>query len=57
MNALGYSKTDQVKYEEFKANRTKIFAEAKPFLDKALTIKPDNASVKAALGNIDSLTK
>jgi hypothetical protein len=50
-------KADQVKYEEFKGNRTKIFAEAKPFLDKALTIKPDNASVKAALGNIDSLTK
>jgi tetratricopeptide (TPR) repeat protein len=57
MNALGYGKADQVKYEELKGNRTKIFAEAKPFLDKALTIKPDNASVKAALGNIDSLTK
>jgi Tfp pilus assembly protein PilF len=36
MNALGYGKADQVKYEELKGNRTKIFAEAKPFLDKAL---------------------
>lgn len=57
MNALGYSKADQVKYEELKKNRAVIFNEAKPYLDKALTIKPDNPSVKAALGNIEALSK
>lgn len=57
MNALGYSKADQVKYEELKKVRAGIFAEAKPYLENALTLKPDNPQVKAALGNIETLSK
>lgn len=57
MNALGYSKADQVKYEELKKRRSGIFGEAKPYLEKALTVKPDNQSVQAALKNIELLSK
>ncbi len=57
MNALGYSYSDQIKFEELKKKRAGIFWEAKPYLEKALLVKPDNPSVKAALGNIETLTK
>lgn len=57
MNALGYSKADQVKYEELKKVRAGIFAEAKPYLERALALKPENPQVKAALGNIETLSK
>jgi tetratricopeptide (TPR) repeat protein len=57
MNALGYSKADQLKYEDLKKKRAVIFGEAKPYLEKALTIKPENQSVQAALKNIELLSK
>jgi hypothetical protein len=57
MNALGYSKADQLKYEELKKQRNAVFMEAKPYLDKAAIAKPDNPEVKKALGNIETMLK
>ena len=57
MNTLGYTKADQVKYEEFKVIRNSLFGQAKGYLDKAKSLQPDNQEVKKALNTIDAMTK
>jgi len=57
MNNLGATKEDLKKYDELKALRDSIFAQAKPYLDKALAKHPDDAEVKKALTTIDAMTR
>jgi tetratricopeptide (TPR) repeat protein len=57
MNALGSSKEDIKKYDELKVQRDAIFLQAKPYLEKANTAKPDDAEIKKALNTIEAMTR
>ncbi|MCS6818746.1 MAG: tetratricopeptide repeat protein [Chitinophagales bacterium] len=53
MNKLGYSKADQIKYEELKKKRSEIFKQAKPYFEKCKELNPDDASTLKALKQIE----
>lgn len=57
MNALGNTKADIEKFDKMKIDRDKIFVEAKPFFEKALSARPDDAKAKSALTQIQLLTQ
>ena len=57
MNALGATKDDLKKYDDLKAQRDAIFMQAKPYLDKALAGKPDDAEIKKILVTIEAMTR
>jgi tetratricopeptide (TPR) repeat protein len=57
MNELGSTKDDIKKYDELKVTRDAIFMQAKPYLEKAQTAKPDDSEVKKALNTIDAMTR
>lgn len=42
MNTLGFSRDDQKKYEQYKAEREQLLRSAIPYFEKALAIEPDN---------------
>lgn len=53
MNKLGYSKADQLKFEELKKKRADIFKSAKPYFDKCKELNPDDALTLKALKQIE----
>jgi tetratricopeptide (TPR) repeat protein len=57
MNALGATKEDLKKYDELKAARDAIFMQAKPYLERANTTRPDDPEIKKALNTIDAMTR
>jgi tetratricopeptide (TPR) repeat protein len=57
MNALGATKEELKKYDQLKAERDAIFLQSKPYLQKALDGKPDDAEIKKILVTIDSMTR
>ena len=57
MNDLGSTKADAKKYEELEVVRNAIFIQAKPYLEKALSIHPDDSKVKNTLNVIELRTK
>ncbi|REG88114.1 tetratricopeptide repeat protein [Winogradskyella sediminis] len=54
MNALGTSKADNIKYDELKEKRTKVYEKAIPYLEKALELKNTNIDAARTLMNIYS---
>lgn len=54
MNVLGTSSADNKKYDELKAKRTKIYADAIPYLETTLRIRPNNVEAASTLMNIYS---
>jgi tetratricopeptide (TPR) repeat protein len=52
MNALGYSKEDQKKYEQYKVEREQLLKSAIPYFEKALSVEPDNQYAIANLVGI-----
>ena len=52
MNALGNSRVDNIKYEQFKKEREALFLEAVPFLEKLNEIDPTNIEALTTLKNI-----
>lgn len=52
MNSLGNSNADYDRYDLLKAQRKNLYKEAKPFLQKALSKKPNNIGVAKTLYNI-----
>lgn len=54
MNGLGTSSADNRRYEELKANRSKLYAEAIPYLNKVLDINPKNTDAARTLMNMYS---
>ena len=57
MNDLGSSKADAKKNDELELIRNAIFLQAKPYLEKALSLHPDDAKVKNTLNVIEVRTK
>ena len=53
MNKLGYSKADQVKYEDLKKQRAEIFKQAKPYFEKCKELNADDAPTLKALKQIE----
>lgn len=56
MNSLGTSKADNIKYDELKAKRQKLYTDAVPYLEKALDIDSKNINAAKTLMNIYSAT-
>ncbi len=54
MNNLGNSAADNRKYDELKEQRSQLYAEAIPYLEKALELKPSNIDAAKTLMNIYS---
>lgn len=54
MNALGTSSADNKKYEELKEQRSKLYRDAIPYLEKAIDLKNTNADAARTLMNIYS---
>ena len=54
MNALGTSSADNKKYEELKEERSQLYRDAIPYLEKALDLKNTNADAARTLMNIYS---
>ena len=54
MNKLGNSSADNKRYDELKQQRTDIYTETLPYLQKALTLNPNNRDVVRTLMNIYS---
>lgn len=52
MNNLGNSAADNKKYDELKQQRTDIYTETLPYLQKALKLNPDNIDVVRTLMNM-----
>lgn len=57
MNTLSMSPADQKKYDTMKVERNALFNEAKPYLEKAKAVKPDDPEVKKALTTIEAISK
>lgn len=57
MNTLSMSPADQKKYDAMKVERNALFMEAKPYLEKAKSVKPDDPEVKKALTTIEAISK
>lgn len=56
MNKLGNSSADAKKYEELKAKRKELYLKAKPYLEKAKAIDPDDAQITRTLKQIELYT-
>lgn len=54
MNALGTSSADNKKYDDYKAQRTQLYKDAIPYLEKTLSIRPKNLEAAKTLMNIYS---
>ncbi len=54
MNGLGNSKKDNLRYDELKEARQKIYQDAIPYLKQAIEVKPDNLDATKTLMNIYS---
>ncbi|MBU2929909.1 tetratricopeptide repeat protein [Winogradskyella psychrotolerans] len=54
MNGLGTSKADNIKYDELKEQRTQVYKNAIPYLEKALELKSTNVDAARTLMNIYS---
>ncbi|WP_299391407.1 tetratricopeptide repeat protein [uncultured Gelidibacter sp.] len=54
MNALGSSAADNKKYDELKAERSKLYAEAVPYLETTLKLRPTDLQAAKTLVNIYS---
>lgn len=52
MNALGFSREDQKKYEQYKSEREQLLKSAIPYFEKALSVEPDNQYAIANLVGI-----
>jgi tetratricopeptide (TPR) repeat protein len=52
MNSLGNSSADNKRYDELRAERTKIFESAIPYLETTLKLKPKNVQAAQTLMNI-----
>ncbi|EIJ37337.1 tetratricopeptide repeat protein [Galbibacter orientalis] len=52
MNGLGNSSTDNKRYDELKAQREGLYKSAVPYLEKLLTVNPDNIDAVRTLMNI-----
>ncbi len=57
MNTLSMSPADQKKYDAMKVERNALFMQAKPYLEKAKAVKPDDPEVKKALTTIEAISK
>lgn len=55
MNGLGTSAADDKRYNELRENRSKLYAEAVPFLKKVLEINPKNIDATRTLMNMYSV--
>ena len=56
MNSLGTSSADNKRYDELRAERTKLYESAIPFLETALKLKPKSINAAQTLMNIYSAT-
>jgi len=54
MNGLGTSSADNKKYDELKAKRSQVYADAIPYLEKALELRSSNIDAAKTLMNIYS---
>lgn len=54
MNALGTSAADNKKYDAYKEQRTQLYRDAIPYLEKTLSIRPKNVEAAKTLMNIYS---
>ena len=54
MNNLGMSAADEKRYDELKEQRTQLYKDAVPYLEKAVELSPDNANLVRTLMNIYS---
>lgn len=54
MNALGSSAADNKKYDELKAERTKLYEQAIPYLETTLKLRPTDVQAAKTLVNIYS---
>ncbi|WP_179345156.1 tetratricopeptide repeat protein [Winogradskyella ursingii] len=54
MNALGTSAADNKKYDEYKEQRSQLYRDAIPYLEKALELKETNLNAAKTLMNIYS---
>tara|TARA_R110002073_G_scaffold296641_1_gene462692 strand:- start:174 stop:1484 length:1311 start_codon:yes stop_codon:yes gene_type:complete len=54
MNGLGTSRADNLKYDELKEQRKKMYQEALPYLEAAVKSSPDNLEVFRTLMNLYS---
>jgi tetratricopeptide (TPR) repeat protein len=54
MNSLGTSKADDKRYDELRAERTKLYGDAVPYLQKVLEIDPKNLPAAETLMNMYS---
>lgn len=57
MNTLSMSAADQKKYDAMKVERNALFMQAKPYLERAKAVKPEDPEVKKALTTIDAISK
>lgn len=56
MNKLGNSSADIKKYEELKKQRKELYLKAKPYLEKAKAIEPNDAQINKTLKQIELYT-
>ncbi|WP_299334174.1 tetratricopeptide repeat protein [uncultured Psychroserpens sp.] len=56
MNSLGTSSADNKRYDELRAERTKLYESAIPYLETALKLKPKSINAAQTLMNIYSAT-
>jgi len=52
MSDLGFSQADQNKHKKYKEERKAIFADAKPYMEKAVELDDKNTSILNALMNV-----
>ncbi|MFD2541299.1 tetratricopeptide repeat protein [Lacinutrix gracilariae] len=52
MNGLGTSNADNIRYDELKEQRTKLYHSAVPYLESVLEVEPENVQVAKTLLNI-----
>jgi Flp pilus assembly protein TadD len=56
MNKLGNTSADTKKYEELKLERKELYKKAKPYLEKAKELEPDDAQIVRTLKQIELYT-
>jgi tetratricopeptide (TPR) repeat protein len=54
MNSLGTSNADYKKYDELKEEKNQLYRDARPYLESALQLRPDNVELARTLMNIYS---
>ena len=57
MNNLGNSAADIKKYDELKKERKGFYLQAKPYLDKAHEIDPNDEQINRVLKQVETYTK